>query len=133
MFVLWNITEGNYLRRKDFNIYKVNATSANSLEPAGASASADATLNWFTPQYAGLALQAQTFSGQMGLSKNLVDFIPRIQVWGHFSGPKSNNWLRISIYGMCERSRQFQSVDPVDNHNSWADTECNNIDQFVDI
>ena len=39
---------GNYLRRKDFNIYKVNATSANSLEPAGASASADATLNWFT-------------------------------------------------------------------------------------
>ena len=122
MFVLWNTTEGNYLRQKDFNICKVNATSANSLEPAGASASAEATLNWFTPQYAGLALQAQTFYRQMGLSKNLVDFIPRIQVWGHFSGPKSNNW-----------SRQFQSVDPVDNHNSWADTECNNIDQFVDI
>ena len=73
MFVLWNTTEGNYLRRKDFNIYNVNAMSANSLEPAGASASADATLNWFTPQYAGLALQAQTFSEQMGLFCILVN------------------------------------------------------------
>ena len=34
---------------------------------------------------------------------------------------------------MCERLRQFQSVDPIDNHNSWADTKGNNIDQFVDI
>ena len=64
MFVLWNTTEGNNLRRRDFNIYKVNATSAKSLEPAGANASADATLNWFTPQYAGLALQAQRFLGK---------------------------------------------------------------------
>ena len=73
MFVLWNTTEGNYLRRKDFNIYNVNAMSANSLEPAGASASADATLNWFTPQYTGLALQAQTFSEQMSLFCILVN------------------------------------------------------------
>ena len=117
--------------RKDFNIWhypdKVNATSANSLEPAGASASADATLNWITPQHAGLALEALIDY------KELIDFIPRIWVWGDFSGSKSNNWFRRSIYGMCERLRQFQSVDPIDNHNSWADTKCNNIDQFVYI
>ena len=34
---------------------------------------------------------------------------------------------------MCEISRQFQYVDPVDNHNSWADTKCKSIDQFADI
>ena len=51
---------------------KVNATSANSLEPAGASAYADATLNWITPQHAGLALQA------LINYKELIDFIPRI-------------------------------------------------------
>ena len=66
-------------------------------------------------------------------TKSWFDFIPRIRVWGDFSGTKSNNWFRRSIYGMCERSRQFQSVDPIDNQNSWAYTKCNNIDQFVDI
>ena len=64
-------------------------------------------------------------------TKSWFDFIPRIRVWGDFLGSKSNNWFRRSIYGMCERSRQFQSVDPIDNQNSWAYTKCNNIDQFV--
>ena len=95
MFVLWNTYKENYLRRKNFDIWhypdKVNATSANSLEPAGASVFADATLNWITPQHAGLALQALIDY------KELIDFIPRIRVWGDFSGSKSNNWFTTCV------------------------------------
>ena len=34
----------------------------------------------------------------------------------------------------CVKDRvSFKVWTQFDNHNSWADTKCNNIDQFVDI
>ena len=67
-----SISDGE--RTSIYSIIRIKLTlrQPNNLKPAGASASADVTLNWITPQHAGLALQALIDY------KELIDFIPRI-------------------------------------------------------